>query len=53
MIAGWDKDRAVASVYGLVGCPQVTFAKQGGAVVDTVRREIDDRAFAAQVRAIR
>lgn len=53
VLAGWDKDRAVASVYGLVGCPQVTFAKRGGEVVDTVRREIDDRAFAAEVRAIR
>lgn len=53
LLVGWDKDRAVASIYGLVGCPQVTFAKKGGAVVDTVRREIDDREFARQVRAIR
>jgi hypothetical protein len=53
LLVGWDKDRAVASLYGLVGCPQVTFAKRGGSVVNTVRRSIDDQAFAAEIRAIR
>lgn len=50
---GWDRDGAVAARYGLVGCPQVTFARKGGKVVDTVRREIGDGAFAGEVRAIR
>jgi len=39
---GWDRDGAVASVYGLVGCPQITFARRGGAVVRTTRRELTD-----------
>ncbi|HEV2813253.1 MAG TPA: hypothetical protein VGW10_08385 [Solirubrobacteraceae bacterium] len=50
---GWDKDGAVAARYGLVGCPQVTFANKGGKVVDTTRREIDDVAFAGKVRELR
>jgi hypothetical protein len=50
LLVGWDKDRAVASIYGLVGCPQVTFAKKGGRVVDTVRRSIGDGAFAGKIR---
>ncbi|HEX8123628.1 MAG TPA: hypothetical protein VF549_20425 [Solirubrobacteraceae bacterium] len=50
---GWDRDGAVAARYGLVGCPQVTFAHKGGKVVETVRREIADDAFAGKVRALR
>lgn len=50
---GWDRDGQVLARYGVVDCPQVTFAKQGGVIVDTVRRSIDDREFARQVRAIR
>lgn len=50
---GWDRDGAVAARYGLVGCPQVTFAKKGGVVVDTARRELTDAEFEAEVRALR
>ena len=50
---GWDRDGAVAARYGLVGCPQVTFARKGGEVVDTIRREIGDGAFAGKVREVR
>jgi len=50
---GWDKDGAVASVYGLVGCPQVTYAHKGGRVLETTRRELDDRAMAGLVRRLR
>lgn len=39
---GWDRDRAVAAIYGLVGCPQITFARKGGKVVQTTRRELSD-----------
>ena len=52
LLVGWDKDRAVASIYGLVGCPQVTFARKGGRVVDTVRSELSDGAFAGKVREL-
>jgi hypothetical protein len=53
LLVGWDRDRAVASVYGLVGCPQVSFATKGGKVIDTVRREIGDAEFARKVEALR
>ena len=35
---GFDSDGAVASVYGLVGCPQVSFARRGGEVIETTRQ---------------
>ena len=47
---GWDKDRAVASIYGLVGCPQITFAQRGGKVIETTRRPLSDGEFAGLVR---
>ena len=53
VLVGWDKDRAVASIYGLVGCPQVTFANRGGKVVETVRSELSDGAFSGIVRQLR
>jgi hypothetical protein len=53
LVVGWDKDKGLASIYGLVGCPQVTFAKRGGKVTDTVFKPIDDAEFIRQVRAIR
>lgn len=49
---GWDRDRAVAARYGLVGCPQVTFAERGGKVVETSRRELTDAVFAEKVKAL-
>jgi hypothetical protein len=39
---GWDRDGAVATAYGLVGCPQITFARRGGRVVETTRKELSD-----------
>ena len=50
---GWDRDGQVLARYGVVGCPQITFAKRGGVVSDTVYDPIDDREFARQLRAIR
>ncbi|HEX8204507.1 MAG TPA: hypothetical protein VF587_00460 [Solirubrobacteraceae bacterium] len=50
---GWDRDGQVLARYGVVGCPQVFFSKQGGAITDTVYKPIDDRAFAAQLKALR
>ena len=47
---GWDRDGAVASIYGLVGCPQVTYAEQGGRVVLTTRRRETDSQIAEHVR---
>jgi hypothetical protein len=50
---GWDRDGQVLARYGVVDCPQVTFALSGGKVVETVRNSIDDATFAANVRKIR
>ena len=50
---GWDRDGGIAARYGLVGCPQVTFANRGGVVVDTARRALSDAEFEAEVRALR
>ena len=47
---GWDRDGAVASIYGLVGCPQITFARRGGDVMLTTRRELTDSELAGHVR---
>ena len=49
---GWDRDRAVSSVYGLVGCPQITFARRGGRVVETTRRPLSDAELAGIVRRL-
>lgn len=48
----WDKDGAVASGYGLVGCPQISFAERGGKVVLTTRRELSDAELAGRVREL-
>jgi hypothetical protein len=49
---GWDRDGQVLARYGVVDCPQVTFALSGGQVVETVQGAIDDATFAANVRKI-
>lgn len=49
---GWDRDGGLATAYGLVGCPQVTFARRGGRVVATTRRTLTDAELAAKARAL-
>jgi hypothetical protein len=49
---GWDPDGAIASLYGLVGCPQITFARRGGKVLETSRREMSDNQIAGVVRRL-
>jgi hypothetical protein len=49
---GWDKDGAVASLYGLVGCPQITFAERGGRVVESTRTELTDRELVTRLRRL-
>jgi hypothetical protein len=49
---GWDKDGAVASLYGLVGCPQITFAERGGRVVESTRAELTDRELVARLERL-
>ena len=50
---GWDKDGAVASLYGLVGCPQITFAERGGKVVESTRTELTDRELVLRLQRLR
>jgi hypothetical protein len=50
---GWDRDGQVLARYGVVGCPQVTFARWGGVVADTVFEPIDDAEMARLVERIR
>ena len=33
---GWDRDGAVVNAYAVSGCPYVSFARRGGAVVQTM-----------------
>jgi hypothetical protein len=49
---GWDKDGAVASLYGLVGCPQITFAARGGRVVESTRTGLTDRELVLRLQRL-
>lgn len=49
---GWDKDRAVASIYGLVGCPQITFTRRGGRVSQTTHRALSDDELVGIARGL-
>ena len=49
---GWDRDGGVATAYGLVGCPQITFARKGGAVVETTRQELSDDEIARRAERL-
>jgi len=50
---GWDRDRAVAALYGLAGCPQLHFARRGGEVLETTRRPLSDADLVALARRLR
>lgn len=50
---GWDRDGAVASRYGLVDCPQITFALKGGKVLKTTRGDLADEEIVRLVRKLR
>ena len=49
---GHDRDGAVASLYGVVVCPLVVFAKQGGEVVRSSLEFVDEGPLRADVRAL-
>ena len=50
---GWDRDGGVATGYGLVGCPQITFAHKGGVVVETTRQELTDEEITERAERLR
>ncbi len=49
---GHDRDGAVANAYAVAICPMITFAAEGGEVVDTAFGGLDERALAARVEQI-
>jgi hypothetical protein len=50
---GWDRDGGVATGYGLVGCPQITFAHKGGVVAETTRQELTDEELVAKTERLK
>ncbi|HYI19479.1 MAG TPA: hypothetical protein VD836_12270 [Solirubrobacteraceae bacterium] len=50
---GHDSDGAVASVYGVVVCPFLTFARQGGEVTGSSLSFLDEAALTRRVRGLR
>lgn len=49
---GWDPEGGVFSVYGVVECPQITFARRGGEVVETTRSTLTDDGLEARVERL-
>jgi hypothetical protein len=49
---GWDRDGGLAAAYGLVGCPQITFAERGGVVVTTTHKTLSDAELTRQVQRL-
>ena len=49
---GYDRDGALANVYHVAVCPQLTFARRGGRVVQTTFGSLDDAELAAQARRL-
>jgi hypothetical protein len=49
---GYDRDGAVANLYGVAVCPTVTFAARGGEVAGTAIEFLDERALAVRVAAL-
>ena len=49
----WDRDGAVANLYAVAVCPTITFASQGGDVVDTSLEFLDAEALQAKLDALR
>ena len=49
---GHDRDGAVANVYAVAVCPQITFAARGGKVQDTTFGSQDEAELAAAIEAL-
>ena len=50
---GWDPEGGVFSVYGVVECPQITFAHRGGKTMETTRTALTDAGLEARVERLR
>jgi hypothetical protein len=49
---GYDRDGALSNAYHVQVCPQLTFARRGGRVVETTFGELDAPALAAKARRL-
>jgi hypothetical protein len=49
---GYDRDGALANAYHVQVCPQLTFARQGGRVVETTFGELGATALTAKARSL-
>lgn len=49
---GYDRDGALSNAYHVQICPQLTFARRGGSVVETTFGELDPTALAAKARRL-
>jgi hypothetical protein len=49
---GFDRDGALANVYHVAVCPQLTFARRGGKVVETTFGSLSDAELAAQAKRL-
>jgi hypothetical protein len=49
---GYDRDGALANAYHVQVCPQLTFARQGGRVVETTFGELQAPTLAAKARRL-
>ena len=49
---GYDHDGALTNAYHVQVCPQLTFARRGGRVVDTTFGVLAPRELAAKARSL-
>jgi hypothetical protein len=49
---GYDRDGALANAFAVQVCPQITFARRGGRVVETTFGRLDARDLAARARRL-
>jgi peroxiredoxin len=53
MPVGYDRDGAVANLYGVAVCPTITLARRGGEVSQTLIGTQDERTLEAALRELR
>jgi len=49
---GHDEDGAVANAYAVAVCPQITFARRGGEVVETTFGSLDEAQLTARIEKL-
>lgn len=49
---GYDRDGAVANLYGVAVCPTITFARRGGVVARTTIGELSEFALGVAIRRV-